>query len=78
MGIIEYRQPYQLHTDDSISALILFIFMIFVVTLSRSCKYMQKQARELFNPPREYHNLFNDEPLGKEKVPLYSQALPCW
>lgn len=67
MGIIEYRQPYQLHTDDSISALILFIFMIFVVTLSRNRKYMQKQARELFNPPREYHNLFNDEPLGKEK-----------
>ena len=62
LGIQETPLPYRLRTDDGITAIVLVVFMLMLVLFSKSKKALLKQAKELFNPPREYHNLFNDEP----------------
>jgi len=62
LGIQETLLPYRLRTDDGITAIVLVVFMLVLVLFSKSKKALLKQAKELFNPPREYHNLFNDEP----------------
>lgn len=62
LGIQETLLPYRLRTDDGITVIVLVLFMLMLVTFSKSKKALLKQAKELFNPPREYHNLFNDEP----------------
>lgn len=62
LGVQEDVLPYQLKNDDGITAIVLTIFMLLLVVLSKSKKSLLKQAKELFTPPREYHNLFNDEP----------------
>ena len=62
LGVQEAPLPYHLRTDDGITAIVLVLFMLMLVLFSKSKKALLKQAKELFNPPREYHNLFNDEP----------------
>lgn len=62
LGVQEAPLPYRLRTDDGITAIVLVLFMLMLVIFSKSKKALLKQAKELFNPPREYHNLFNDEP----------------
>lgn len=62
LGVQEAPLPYRLRTDDGITAIVLVLFMLMLVLFSKSKKALLKQAKELFNPPREYHNLFNDEP----------------
>lgn len=75
LGIQETPLPYQLRRDDGITAIVLLAFMLLLVTVSKSRKSLLKQAKELFNPPREYHNLFNDESGDQQRTMSFLVSL---
>lgn len=75
LGIQETPLPYQLRRDDGITALLLLVLMLMLVTFSKSKKSLLKQAKELFNPPREYHSLFNDEPGDQQRTMSFFVSL---
>lgn len=67
LGIQETPLPYQLRRDDGITAIILLIFMLLLVTFAKSKRFLFKQAKGMLYPPREYLSLFNDEPGDKQR-----------